>query len=131
MIGQDFPGPSDEAPGRFIAGAQDHTDVRQEFIAGQSADRAGLLLELDVKQFRHDVVGRMFCSPVDVVAEHVGGFEVLRDAPRLARLGEQIGIDPVPHSLLVLFPRRLSGTTPDVCPLRWRHEHRDHPDITP
>ena len=103
MVGQDLAGPPDESAGRLVAGSGDDADVGQQLVAGQSADRAGLVLELGLEEIGHDVVGGVVGPPVDILAEDVGGDEVLGHLHGLTGLSAQVGVDPVADGLLVLF----------------------------
>ncbi len=114
MFGQNLSGPADQ-PGRgLVARPGHHVHVEQQLVAGQLANCAGLILELDVEQFGHDVVGRVVFAPVDVLREDLAGVEALgRDGHRLAGLGAHRFVGVVPDGLLVL--------------LRDAEQHADHP----
>ena len=69
VLGQKLARPPDQHPRRLVARSADDVDVGEELVASQPPRRAGLVFELGVQQLRHDVVGRVVDSPVDVVGE--------------------------------------------------------------
>ena len=102
MVGEHFAGPPDEAGRRLVAGAGDHGRVQQRFVAGQTAGRARLVLDLGPEQVAHEVIRRVVDAPVDVLGEHLAAEAgVLGHLHRLASLGPEVGVSPQSDRLLV------------------------------
>ena len=73
IVGQHLPHPPDEPHRRLVAGRADDVDVGQDFFTAEPADGAGLVLEFDVEQRGHDVVGGVLGAPVHVGGEQITG----------------------------------------------------------
>ena len=67
MFGEHLGEPPDEPPGCLVAGAGDHLRVVQHLFACELSPHAVLVVELDVEQRRHQIVGGILGAPVDVV----------------------------------------------------------------
>src|SRR5271165_6672707 len=73
VFGENLSGPTDQPGGGLVARARDDVEIDQQLVAGQSAGGAGLVDELDVEQFGHDVIGRMGGAPIDVGGKDFAG----------------------------------------------------------
>ncbi len=87
VFGENLSGPTDQPGGGLVACSGDDVEVDQQFVAGQSAGGAGLVDELDVEQFGHDVVRRMCGAPIDVGGELFAGGQAVFVVHGLAGLG--------------------------------------------
>ena len=56
VLGQNLACPTDQPRGGFVPRARHHVEIGQQLLAGQVPRRAGLVDELRVEQFGHDVV---------------------------------------------------------------------------
>ena len=104
ILGEQLARPSDEAGRRLVSGSAQETDIAEDLVAGECADRSVAVGELGREQFRDQVVGRIRGPPVDVLRV-VGGAEVLRRGGdgHDALLQAEALVDLVPKCLLVLL----------------------------
>ena len=84
MIAEQAARPGDRGRGRVAAGRGDQREIRDDLVASQRSRRAVLVLELELHQLGHDVVGRVLLAPVEVLVEPRGRVE---DALQHFRLG--------------------------------------------
>ena len=80
VLGEHLGEPADEPAGGLVAGTGDHLRVVQHLLAGELARHTVLVLELDVEQGGHQVVGGVLGTPVDVVGVD-------------AAVGDLVGVD--------------------------------------
>jgi hypothetical protein len=73
VLAKDLARPIQQPGRRLAARGRDHLQVEQQFVAAQSSGGAGFVGELGRQKIGHDVVGRMFGTPVDVGREHFTG----------------------------------------------------------
>ena len=113
VIREQLARPADQAVRGLVSRGGQEVDVDQHLVAGERPHRAGLVLELGVDQFRHEVVGGVLAAPVDVPGELLAGDRLHRVVAWLAGLGAEVGIAPAAYPFLV----RLGNP----------EEHPDHP----
>ena len=91
--------PADQSRRGFIAGAREHVDENQDFLAGESARFTQIVLKLDVQQFGHQVVGRVLYPPVEILLKSLSLETCLRDFHGLAGFCAQRCIDSLANRI--------------------------------
>ena len=114
VFGEHLGQPADQPSGGFVARTGDHLGVVQHLFAGQLSVHPVLVVEFDVEQCGHQVVGRVLRTPFDVVGVDpaVGNGVGVGDLEWRSRFGTQVGIIGVANR--------------DLFGLRDSQQHADH-----
>ena len=103
MVGQHLAGPADEPGGGLVAGPGDHGEVGEQLVAGEAAARAvsssNSTLSSSVMMSSDGCSTRQSTYSANMSPRR----EALVAVHRLAGLGAEVGVDLVPHRLLVLL----------------------------